>query len=120
MPGPSNPCLARPCARLFTALRPFSLSPVRPCFSLCLDRSIIVNGYSPFGGAGQAGKLLSDPRLKKIATAHNTGTAQVVLAWQWFGHKVVVNPEATNPEYQKENMDFFGIGPLTVSEMAIQ
>lgn len=87
--------------------------------AFCEQHNILVNGYSPFGGAGQAGKLLSDPRLKKIAAAHNTGTAQVVLAWQWFGHKVVVNPEATNPEYQKENMDFFDIGPLTVSEMAV-
>ena len=30
----------------------------------------------------QAGKLLSTPKLKAIAAAHGTGTAQVVLAWQ--------------------------------------
>ena len=79
---------------------------------------VVANGYSPFGGAGKASKLLSDPRLLKIAKAHNTGTAQVVLAWQWFAHGVVVNPEAQKLAYQQENLQFFDV-KLSAAEIAV-
>ena len=42
----------------------------------------------------------------------------VVLAWQWFGHGVVVNPEAQKLQYQQEDLGFFGV-KLTPAEIAI-
>jgi diketogulonate reductase-like aldo/keto reductase len=67
-------------------------------------------------GAG-AGKLLGDPRLKKIAAAHGTGTAQVVLHWQWqLG--ISVNPEAEKLQYQLENLQFFNF-TLSAAEMTV-
>ena len=73
-------------------------------------------GYSPYGGAHGAGRLLGDPRLAKIAAAHGTGAAQVVLRWQWqLG--IVVNPEAQKLQYQLENLEFFNF-TLTDTEMA--
>ena len=35
----------------------------------CKSKDIVFNGYSPFGGAGKAGKLLMDPNITVIATA---------------------------------------------------
>jgi len=37
----------------------------------CSANGIVFNGYSPFGGAGQAGTLLKDQRIAAIARAHN-------------------------------------------------
>lgn len=62
--------------------------------------------------------LLSDPRLVSIADAHNVSAAQVVLAWQFRSHGVVVNPEATSPAYQAENLNF-GDVHLTTAESAV-
>ena len=82
----------------------------------CKKNKILYNGYSPYGGAHGAGKLLGDPRLAKIAAAHGTGAAQVVLRWQWqLG--IVVNPEAQKLQYQMENLHFFNF-TLTETEMA--
>jgi 2,5-diketo-D-gluconate reductase A len=81
----------------------------------CKANKIVYNGYAPYGGSGGAGKLLSDPRIAKIAAAHRTGTAQVVLKWQWqLG--VPVNPEARSLQYQKENLEFFNF-TLSAAEM---
>lgn len=113
---------------------PFSLTngPNQPCNhathspdETCADlikfqkaHGIAFNGYSPFGGKGGAQKTLTDPRLKTIAARHSTSTAQVVLAWQWFAHGVLVNPEAATREYQHENLAFFNIS-LSVAEVAV-
>ena len=54
--------------------------------------------------------------ISKIAAAHGTGAAQVVLRWQWqLG--IVVNPEAQKLQYQLENLEFFNF-TLTETEMA--
>jgi diketogulonate reductase-like aldo/keto reductase len=56
-------------------------------------------------------------RLVKIAQAHGTSTAQVVLRWQWqLG--IPVNPEAQQLQYQLENLHFFNF-TLDAAEMSI-
>ena len=83
----------------------------------CKEHGIVYNGYSPYGGRGGVGKLLGDKRLSKIAQAHGTSPAQVVLRWQWqLG--IPVNPEATQLQYQLENLHFFNFS-LTENEMDV-
>jgi diketogulonate reductase-like aldo/keto reductase len=83
----------------------------------CKAHKIHYQGYSPYGGAHSAGKLLGDPRLAKIAAAHGTGASQVVLAWQWqLG--ISVNPEARQLEYQEENLHFFNF-TLSAAELEV-
>ena len=85
--------------------------------SYCKSHGIHYQGYSPYGGAGGVGKLLGDPRLKKIAAAHGTGSSQVVLRWQWqLG--ISVNPEAQQLQYQEENLHFFNF-TLSAAEMDV-
>jgi diketogulonate reductase-like aldo/keto reductase len=83
--------------------------------AFCKKHSIVFNGYSPFGGAGAARTLLTEPPIVAIAKAHNTSSAQVVLNWQW-ALGVPVNPEASSPQYQKENLDIFRF-KLSAAEM---
>ena len=81
----------------------------------CKAHKIHYQGYSPYGGKGGVGKLLGDPRLTKIAAAHGTGSAQVVLKWHWqLG--ISVNPEAQELQYQEENLHFFNF-TLSAAEM---
>lgn len=71
----------------------------------------------PYGGGHGAGRLLADPRLAKIAQAHGTEPAQVVLKWQWqLG--IPVNPEAQKLQYQRENLEFFNF-TLSTAEMTL-
>ena len=72
------------------------------------ERRIVYNGYSPFGGGGNATTvLLGDPVLRAIAARHNVSTAQVILNWQWI-KGVAVNPQASVERYQLENLRFLG------------
>lgn len=83
----------------------------------CTANGIVYNGYSPFGGAGSAATILSHPALVQIAAHHNVSTSQVDLNWQWqLG--IPTNPEAQNPAYQAENLNFFGF-TLNETEMRI-
>ena len=71
-------------------------------------RRIAFNSYSPFGGGGNAtAGLLADERLLAIGAAHNATPAQVILNWQWT-KGILVNPEASSPQYQEENLHFLG------------
>ena len=82
------------------------------------EKHIVFNSYSPFGGGGdETGKLLSDPRLQRIGSAHNASVAQVILNWQW-SKGIVVNPQATRQEYQTEDLHFEGF-ELSASEMHV-
>ena len=83
-----------------------------------MDRKqIVFNSYSPFGGGGsETGRLLSDPRLRAIGKNHNVSVAQVILNWQW-GKGIVVNPQASNVEYQMENLHFADFA-LSAAEVA--
>eukprot|EP00040_Diaphanoeca_grandis_P036084 m.228953 g.228953 ORF g.228953 m.228953 type:complete len:350 (+) comp33548_c18_seq1:14-1063(+) len=83
----------------------------------CQKNKIVFNSYSPFGGAGGAGSLLSDPRLVKIADGHNVSTSQVVLNWMW-ALQIPTNPEAQNKTYQELNLNYFSFY-LTTDELAV-
>jgi len=83
----------------------------------CQKHNVLLNSYSPFGGPKGAPKLFSDPKLKSIATAHNATVSKVILGWA-LQLGIAVNPEATNPKYQAENLDIFGL-KLNETEMAI-
>ena len=67
-------------------------------------------------GAGQAAAVLGSPRLRAMAARYNASASQVVLSWQWLRHGVAVNPEAQNPAYQRENLDFLVKG-LSTADM---
>lgn len=96
---------------------PYSTETCTQLMETCKRYGIAFNGYSPFGGPGQAGKLLDDPRLVPIAAKHNATVAQVVLSWEWSRHGVLVNPEARNPVYQHDNVFFFV--PLAEAELEV-
>ena len=57
-------------------------------------------------GADRGAPPITEPRLVAIAEAHNVTASQVVLHWQWARHAVLVNPTATNREYQQLNLQF--------------
>ena len=67
---------------------------------------ITVNGYSPFGGRGHVGQMLSDPVISDIAEDHGVTSAQVILRWN-LQRGVVVNPGSSDPEHIRENLDIF-------------
>lgn len=89
--------------------RPVSTETCQELVSACQKRKVLYNGYSPFGGAGQARALLTDERLVKIGQRLNATPSEVVLAWQWHAHGIPVNPEAANPNYQRENLNVFKV-----------
>lgn len=101
---PGNPFIPYPHAETFTSL-----------LAWCKANNVLVNGWSPFGGDGQAGKTFSNPSIKSIAAAHNVSAAQAVLRWN-VQQGIPVIPMATNPAYQAENMNIFGFN-LTAKEM---
>ena len=81
-------------------------------------KRIAFNSYSPFGGGGNATvALLSDRRLLSISQAHNVSSAQVILNWQW-SKGILVNPEASSVQYQKENLHFTG-WKLSAAEVSV-
>ena len=54
----------------------------------------------------QAGAILDDPVLKKIAKAHGKTTAQVILRWN-IQTGVVAIPKSVKPHRLAENGDVF-------------
>jgi alpha-L-fucosidase len=81
----------------------------------CVDHGILVNGYSPFGYGGTA-SAFKLPAVHAIGANHNVSAAQAILRWQ-IQLGVAVNPMATNPMYQAENLATFGFN-LTAKEMS--
>jgi len=83
----------------------------------CKKHGVLLNGYSPFLGPGGAGKLFADPKIKAIAEAHNSTSAQVVLNWH-YQLGVATNPMAQDPTYQRADLDYFSFN-LTDSEVQV-
>jgi len=81
----------------------------------CQEHGVLLNGYSPFGGRGST-KWFNQTDIVAVAAAHNISTAQAILRWN-VQLGVAVNPMATNPAYQAENLDLFNFGNLTEVEM---
>ncbi len=63
-------------------------------------RDMPVMAYSP---VGQAGRLLRDPALRRVAARHGASPAQVALAWTIRRPGVVSIPKATDPAHVREN-----------------
>ena len=66
------------------------------------QHSIVTEAYCPLG----SGKLLENPAVVAVASAHGRSPAQVLLRWNiQFGN--VVLPRATTPEQLTENLAVF-------------
>jgi diketogulonate reductase-like aldo/keto reductase len=66
----------------------------------CERQGIPVMAYSPLGGEGA--KLLRDPTLARIGTAHSGSTAAVALAWTIRSGNVIAIPESGSVAHVKE------------------
>jgi len=70
----------------------------------CKSKNIQLQAWSPLGGA--KGSVLSDPKVKAIAAAHNTSTAQVTLRWA-LQRGVAVVVGTANADHIKSDMEIF-------------
>jgi diketogulonate reductase-like aldo/keto reductase len=57
--------------------------------------------YSPLGGGDS--RLITDPTLTQIGTAHGCSAAAVALAWALRGGNVIAIPESGSPAHVREN-----------------
>jgi len=80
----------------------------------CKDKKIQLQAWSPLGGSG--GSVLSDPKVEKIAKAHNVSTAQVTLKWA-LQRDVAVVVGTANADHAKSDMDLFNF-KLTDAEVS--
>jgi len=71
----------------------------------CKAKNIQLQAWSPLGGA--KGSVLSDPKVKAIAAAHNVSTAQVTLRWA-LQRDVAVVVGTANADHTKGDLDIFG------------
>lgn len=79
------------------------------------QHSILLQAYSPLGGALQGGSVLSNPTLQSIANAHNRSAPQVALRWAiQRGIGVVVGTD--NPAHVASDIDIFDF-QLTADEV---
>jgi diketogulonate reductase-like aldo/keto reductase len=67
----------------------------------CARHGVPVMAYSPLGGPGA--RLLRDPMLAQIATAHGCSAAAVALAWTIRSGNVIAIPESGSVAHIKEN-----------------
>jgi 2,5-diketo-D-gluconate reductase A len=75
------------------------------------ERDLVTEAHSPLG----AGKLLDNPAVTSIASAHGKSPAQVLIRWSIQLGNVVL-PRSTNPERIAQNIDVFDF-ELTDDEM---
>lgn len=80
----------------------------------CKANNIQLQAWSPLGGA--KGSVLSDSKVKAIASAHNVSTAQVTLRWA-LQRDVAVVVGTANAEHAKGDLDIFGFD-LTNEELS--
>lgn len=71
----------------------------------CKAKNIQLQAWSPLGGA--KGSVLSDPKVKAIASTHNVSTAQVTLRWA-LQRDVAVVVGTANADHAKSDLDIFG------------
>ena len=73
----------------------------RDLLSWCTQHDLPVMAYSPLGGGGS--RLITDPTLAQIGTAHSCSAAAVALAWAVRSGNVIAIPESGSPPHVKEN-----------------
>lgn len=106
--------------RVVPAVNQIQLSPVTPqraTRQYCAEHGIVVQCYSPIGGAGSVTELLRNPDLVRIAQAHGRSTAQIVLRWH-VQQGLVPLPKSASAPRLRENFDIFNF-TLTDAEMAL-
>lgn len=67
----------------------------------CDQHNMPVMAYSPLGGDNNL--VMSDPKVKQIAAAHQCSASAVALAWVIRSGKVIAIPESGSPAHTKEN-----------------
>jgi diketogulonate reductase-like aldo/keto reductase len=67
----------------------------------CTSHNIPVMAYSPLGGDNS--RLIGDPVLTQIGTAHGCSAAAVALAWSIRSGTVIAIPESGSAAHTKEN-----------------
>lgn len=70
----------------------------------CKQHGIVVESYSPLGGAG--GNLLDELILRDIGDGYNKSPAQVVIRWH-LQNDLIVIPKSVTPKRIKQNIDVF-------------
>lgn len=85
----------------------------REVLSFCRGKGIQMQAWSPLM---QAGSLLEDAVLKRIAAAHGKTVAQVILRWDVQGGVVTI-PKSVRAERIRENAGIFDF-VLSETEMA--
>jgi len=90
----------------------------------CTKNNIKFGGYSPLGvpdwkaypsNSGMSTTQLEDPRVAKIAAAHNKTAAQVLLQWQ-YALGIPTNPRSQNAKHMQQNLDSYSF-TLTSDDM---
>lgn len=74
----------------------------RDVLEYCRKNQIQTEAWSPLG----SGRVLTDPRLKKIAEKYNKSVAQLCIRWS-LQNQVVPLPKSLKPERIKENIQVF-------------
>lgn len=78
--------------------------------------NIILESYSPFGGAKNVKEVLANPLLNEIAKAHGKTPAQIVLAWL-RAENIIAIPKTSKLSRLKEN---FASLEITLSDKQIE
>ncbi len=72
----------------------------------CHKNNIVVEAWSPLGGALRIKEIINNPELVAIAKNKNKSVVQVILRWL-IQQDVVVLVKSNNQERMKENIDIF-------------
>jgi len=67
----------------------------------CDQHNMPVMAYSPLGGDNNL--VMSDPKVKQLAAAHQCSASAVALAWVIRSGKVIAIPESGSPAHTREN-----------------
>jgi len=100
------------------AIDQFEVHPLftqKELIGFCKQENIAVQAYTPIARFDD--RLMRLPALKKIATAHNKTSVQVVLRWH-IQNGVIPVIRSLNANRQAENLNVFDF-ELTLAEMAI-
>ncbi|MDE2213391.1 MAG: aldo/keto reductase [Patescibacteria group bacterium] len=101
-------------AKIMPAVNQVSFSPFsykKDVLEYCAAHGIALEAYSPL----TRGRKLNNPRLGKIAVAHNKSPAQILIRW-CLDHGAIAIPKSSNKQRIKENFDVFDFS-LSPEEM---
>lgn len=105
-------------AKIIPAVNQTEIQPLLPqdkLHNFCKQHNIVQTAFGPLGGSQSSGSLHNHPTIQKIAQAHSTGTANVMLSWAvQRGWSVV--PKSTNVQRIKDNL----MGNVRLSEEEVR